>query len=79
MGFENFCKAWHASKNTCFQAHLKHGSRTKDINKKVNKLILFLDLNTKMFSSNPQHQTCRTNYNENKKMVWHFFDFSIIS
>jgi len=50
-----------------------YDSRTKDTNKKVYKLILFLKLNTKEISSNPQHQTCRANYKENSKIGLAFF------
>ena len=79
MGFENFCKTWHVAKNIGFKVHLKHGSRIKVVNKKSHILTLFLELNTKRFSSNPQNQTCRANYKENNKIglafFWFFYNF----
>ena len=73
MGFENFCKAWHASKDTWFTTHLKHGSKIKDTNETVYKLILFLDLKTQYFSKTLQHQTCRAIYKEKNKISLVFF------
>ena len=73
MGLEKLHRARHTLQNTWSKAHTKYSFRTKDINKKSYKLTLFLELATQAINSNSQHQTCRANHKENKKIGLAFF------
>ena len=75
MGLQKLHRVYQALHYTWSKAHSKHSSRIKDTNKKSYNLILFIELNTQGFNSNPQHQTCRANHKENNKIGLAFFLF----